>query len=812
MTNWRTVRSLKRAPVFTVAMVLTLVLGMGSMCAMFAIVYGVLLAPLPYAEPDRLVSVGLQVADQSLSQPPGLYSTYQGAARSLDGVGLYKAGTANVRTNSDNDDVENVAASWVTASTMRLLRVRPLLGRWFTSEEEVRGGPNVVIIGEAEWRSRFGSATDIVGKTLIVNDAPRVIVGVMPGSFRFPEADVRIWLPIKEKDDGSVGSFSYAGLARLASGVTPAQAQAELGSVLPRVADLYPRIPSGGSTARWLDELRPVPTVRPLRDELVGRIEQTLWMLAAAAALVLLVAWANASNLMLARADSRVLEVGVRRALGAGRLRIATHFLGESALLGAVSAVLALIATYAAVQVLVTFGPADVPRLEELAIGLPALGFLILVAILGVVICTLVPAARLLHGGVQQSLQDGTRGHSTGRARQRLRGVISTLQIAVALVVTIWSVLLFRTAVQVSQAPSGFDATHVTTARILLPLARYRDASTVAFYSRLREQVAQLPSVTSAGLVTQLPLGTGDTLQQEFQIEGRRAPVSLPVNVVSNGYFETLRIPVIAGRDFRPLESEQRLDIVISQSAAGILFGDGGGAASIGKSLSLAPNGPVYTVVGVVGDVRNRDLTLPASAAVYRPQIVPADVDSEPAPLPSMVLVARSNGSSAEVISAVKEIVRGLDPTIPIFEVQSMENVVRASTARLTLSLTLITIAAVVTSLLGGIGLYALMSYMVSLRAREFGVRIALGADPARICRLVVARGLLLAACGVGVGFVLHAFASPLLRAFLYGVKVTDPVSLAISTVMIVAAAAVAIWVPAMRAARIDPSEALRSE
>ncbi|MCF7223757.1 ADOP family duplicated permease [Lysobacter sp. TLK-CK17T] len=793
-------------------MILTLLLGIGSVGAMFTVVYGVLLAPLPYAEPDRLVGVGLQVADQPLSQAPGFYSTYERTARSLDDVGLYKAGTANVRTSSESDDVENVATSWVTASTMRLLRVRPLLGRWFTSEEEVRGGPNVAIIGESEWRSRFGSAVDIVGKTLIVNDAPRVIVGVMPEHFAFPTAAIRIWLPIKENDDGSVGSFSYAGVARLAPGVTAAQAQAELGSLLPRVAELYPRLQSGGSTARWLEDMKPMPVVLPLRDELVDRIAQTLWLLAAAAGLVLLVAWANASNLMLARADASLLEVGVRQALGASRLRIATHFLGESTLLGAISAVLALMASYGAVRALVVFGPADVPRLEELEIGLTTVSLIALVAIVGMIICMAVPAARLLQGGMHRNLQDGTRGHSTGKARQRLRTAISALQIAVALAVSIWSALLFRTALQIYQTQPGFDAAEVTTARILLPLARYRDSSTVAFYARLAEQTAQVPSVRSVGLVAQLPLGGGHTLQQDFQIEGRRAPVSLPVNIVGNGYFGAMRIPVIAGRDFRPLESEQSRDIIISRSAAGILFGDGNGTAAIGKSLMLAPNGPAYTVVGVVGDVRNRDLTIPASAMLYRPQIVPLDPDAEPGPRPSMVLVVRSSGSSGEIVSAIRKIVRGLDPAVPIFDVRSMDDVVRASTARLSLSLALITVAAAVTSLLGGIGLYALMSYMVSLRTREFGVRIALGADPGRITRLVVVRGLVLTVCGVGVGFALHASAAPFFRAFLYGVKVTDPLALAVATLMIVATAAVAIWIPAKRAASIDPAEALRSE
>ena len=813
MTIQHTMRSLLQTPAFTIAVILTLALGMGSVGSMFAIVHGVLLAPLPYGQPERLVSLGLQGADQQrMGQPPALFTTYQQFASSLDGIAYYRTGSSNVWTEGNDGAAESVVATWVTASMFSVLQFTPLLGRTFSADEEFRGGPNAVILSESEWRTRYQASPDIIGKTLVVNSAPRQIVGVMPAGFSFPTAATRVWLPVKLTDSGLVEDFSYSGIARLAPATTAEQAQSELAAVLPRIADLFPRLQSGGSTTTWLAEAKPKPVVMPLRDAVTGDIAGTLWMLAAAAGLVLLVAWANLVNLMLIRTDVRRLEFGVREALGASRWSLATLLVGESLLLGAIAGVLALLVAHGAVQLLVAFGPADVPRLAELGVGLTTAIFIALVTIVGAILGAALPMLRAQHGKLSNKLHDGARGQTGGKSRQHLRAAITIVQIAMALVVTIGSVLLLRTADRLHQVQPGFEANEVTTLRILLPLARYHNSKTVSFYAQLTDRVSQLPSVSAAGLTGQLPLGPGWALQQSYSIEGGGRTPSLPVNVISNGYFAAMRIPLLAGRDFRRLDAPQSGDIVISQRAAMTLFGDPNGAASSGKQLTLAPDGPTYTIVGVVGDVRDHDLAVAPSAMIYRPQVVPINPKVEPAPRPSMVLVVRSSGSSGAIVPAIRQILHELDPTVPIFDVQTMSDVVRGSMARRSLSLTLMTVAAAITLVIGAIGLYAVMAYMVALRTREFGVRIALGADPERIARLVVVRGLVLTACGVALGFFLYAIAAPYLRTFLYGVAVTDAATLAAATLTLVATAACASWLPARRAARIMPTEALRAE
>ena len=809
-------RSLRRTPVFTVVAILTLVLGIGSVAAAFAIVHGVLLAPLAYGNPDRLISVGLDPRSVELGriqQPPAVYFTYRRFAQRIAGIGFYRTGNANIWTRDGTEAPERVTATWVTSSTLPLLQVKPLLGRLFTSEEDRPNSQTVVVISESIWRTRFKSAPDVIGKTLYVNSLAREIVGVMPERFVFPAADTRVWMPTRlDPNSATAGDFTYSGVARLAPDATIEQAQGELASLLPRVAELFPRLESGTSTAAWLDDTKPVPVVIPLRDEITNGIARTLWMLGAAAALVLLVALANVANLMLIRADGRQLELAVREALGASRLRIVTHFLGETSVLACTAGALALAAAWGAIRALVVFGPTDVPRLDELGPSLTTVGFVVIVSVVAAIVSGAVPAFRIRRASLSINLRDGGRSDTAGMSRQRLRALIAALQIAVALVVVAGSSLLLRTFHQLYQEQPGFDAVNVMTIWTQLPFASYGDSSSVRFYGRLTEAVGQLPSVRAVGLTTPLPLGSGDARELSFGVEGQGRTLPLPVNVVDDGYFTAMRIPLIAGRVFRRLGLQRDGDIIISRRAAATIWSDPTGRAALGRRLSLDPSGPSFTIVGVVGDVRGHDLGTAPSAVVYMPQAVPVDPTREPAARRTMALVVRTSGSPTTIVPAVRQIVRDLDPTVPIFNVETMSEVVRASTARLSLMLALMTAAAAITLVLGTIGLYGVMAYSVALRTRELGIRVALGADPRHLARTVAIRGLKLIAVGVASGFVLYALAAPFLRAFLYGVTTTDPLTLIGATLALVATASLASWLPARRAARVDPVEALRTE
>ena len=806
-------RSLRRSSVFTLTVILTLTAGVASMSATFAIVYGVLLAPLPYGEPDRLVSIRLQApqADE-IELPPALQVIYDRHAQTLDGVGFHRTGSTNVWIEGDDQGADSVIGTWVSASMMPLLRIPPLLGRPFTAGEEVRGGPDAVILSEAEWRARFGAAPDVIGKTLMVNSVRRQIVGVMPARFSFPTAATRLWLPAKRTDDASVGDFIYSGVARLAPDANVEQAQRELAALLPRLSESFPRLQSGTSTAAWLADTKPTPVVLPLREDMTAGIASTLWLLAAAAGLVLVVAWANVANLLLIRADVRGPELAVRAALGAGGLRTAAPFLAEALLLGAAAGVLALTMAFGAVEALVAFGPSGIPRLAELGIGLPAVGFTLLITVLGMIVCAAVPAGRWWRRTLSLNLREGGRGASAGVSRLRVRAAIATLQIAVALVVTIGSVLLLRTAHGLSLVRPGFDGTGVVTLRIQLPFARYDETASVAFYARLIERVRELPSVRSAGLATKIPLDAGPLPEQTFQLGPDAGTRTLPVTLVDDEYFAALSIPLLAGHGYRRIELERGTDVVISRRAATTLFGDPAGTASVGKQLALASSGVTYTVVGVVGDVRHQDLATPPAPMVYRPLVVPTDPTAEPPTPRNMALLVRSTAPTEVTVPAVRRIVHELDPTVPIYKVETMSHVIDTSTPKLQLLLVLITTAAAITLLLGIVGLYSMMAYLVGLRTREFGVRIALGADPKRIARLVAKRGLSLTGAGIAAGFAVYAMSAPLLRAHLFGVTTLDPGTLLGSTLLLVIAAGFASLVPAWRAARVDPARALRAE
>jgi predicted permease len=814
-------RSLARTPVFTVTAALTLVIGIGATVAMFAIVNGVLLKPLPYGNPERLIGtwhdlppIGMSKANQTA----GTYFTYKQLARTIENIGVYQESAVNVAQSGNGSEPQRLASAWITASLIPTLQVPPLLGRSFTEAEDVPNGPMVVMISEKLWRNQFGAAANIVGRTIEVNGRSRQIVGVMPERFRFPSATIQLWIPMGLDAHGAYsGGFNYNGIARLRPGVTVADAQRDFTNVLPRVVELFPNLAPGISTRMLLDQAKPKPVLIPMREDVTGSIARTLWMVAAAAGLVLLVACANVANLILVRADGRQRELAVREALGAGRARVMAHFLAESALLAAFAGAAGLAVAWAAVRALVTAGPIEVPRLAELRIDPATVMFALVVSLLVAVVCSVIPALRIGRVKLSLALREGGRSGTAGKAQHRLRGAMVAVQIALALVVLAGSGLLLRTFQRLHAVRPGFDATNVATFWVSLPSVRYaNDSAIVRFYSQLTARVGELPGVRSAGMSSRLPLLGAGMNQNPFYVENDPTTATkippLQIYTTSDaGYFTTMGIPLLAGRTFDRIGVQRDMEAIISQRTAEQFWKDPTGRAALGKRFRSLPSGPWYTIVGVVGNARDTALAAPPSQTVYFPQAISTDTLYGQTQR-TMALVVKTVGEPTAITAAVQRVVRDLDPTLPAYDVRPMTAVLSASTAQLSFTIAILGAAALVTLLLGAIGLYGVMAYLVTLRTRELGVRIALGAQPRAVAMMMTNQGLVLTAFGIGGGLVLFALVARFLRSFLFGVAVTDPVTIGAASLMLVAIAALASWLPARRASQVDPADSLRAE
>ncbi len=814
-------RSLRRTPVFTVTAALTLVIGFGAAIAIFAVVNGVLLRPLPYGNPDRLVGAWHDLPPLDLkkaNQTASTYLTYRKLARTIEGIGIYSEGAANVAAIGGDGEPQRIAAAWITVDVIPVLQVSPILGRAFTDEEDRPKAPDVVIISESMWRSRFGADPRAIGRTMDVGGLTRQIVGVMPRRFRYPAAETQLWLPMQLDPAALSGGFNYNGVARLRSGVSATDAQREFTAVLPRIVELFPNFAPGVSTQMLMDQAKPTPVLVPMHTDVTGGIAKTLWMVAAAAALVLLVACANVTNLILVRADGRQRELAVREALGAGRARVMLHFLAESAVLTAVAGIVGFGVAWLAVRALVAAGPVQIPRLAEVRVDAAAALFTVAIVVLVAALCALIPALRIGRARLSNALREGGRGGTAGRARQRIRGALVAAQVALALVVLAGSGLLLRSFQRLHAVKPGFDPQNVSTLWLSLPRSRYvNDSATARFYAQLMDRVSALPGVHDAGVTSRLPLTSNGMNQNPFYPEDdptsfvNKIPPLQIFTTTDGGYFKAMGIPLIAGRVFDRLGVQRGSEAIISRKTAEQFWKDSTGQRALGKRFRDLPGGPLYTIIGVVGNARDTALATPPSPTVYFPQAVDANPNFSQAAR-TMAVVVRSAADPASVTRAVQRVVRELDPTLPTFDVRSMRAVFSASMAQLTFTMLILGSAAGVTLLLGAIGLYGVMAYAVTLRTRELGVRIALGAQPRSVAAMITKQGIALTAVGVAVGLALFTLAAGFLRSFLFGVAASDPATLIGASLLLVGIAGLASWVPARRAARVDPAEALRAE
>jgi len=814
-----TLRRLARAPGFTTISILTLGLGIAGTTAAFSVVNAVLLRPLPYREPERLVQLwhaapGLGMAQ--FEQSDASYIQYQDkATRSFQSLASYRTESANL---TGGQDPERVASAQVTASFLPTLGVVPALGRNFTDGEDRPGGAAVVILSNALWQRRYGGDRNIIGKPIQIDGIAREVVGVMPATFHFPAATTELWTPTAiDRAHLNTGSFNRNAIGRLRPGVTIKAAEAEMQPILMRLPDDVP----GMMTRAIFEQAKIQVTLHSLRDDVIGDIRPILFTVLGTVAFVLLIACANVANLFLVRAEARTKEVAVRSALGATPRAIVRLYLGEGLVLAAAGAALGVVLAYGALTLLLRTAPEGLPRASEIGIDLASLGLAAAIAVITGVFFSAVPFFRSGKAELTPMLRDSTRGSTSGRERQRVRNTFVVAQVALALILLVGSGLLARSFQRMRAVDPGFKPAGVLTLRLSIPEATYRTTGDIArFYHQLTTRLATVPGVQSVGTVTKLPLSEGGDNHNGAWIEDRPSTkdglpsIHLIVNA-SQDYFASMGIPLIEGRTFRDDGTDQPShEMIVSRSFARQYWPNG---SAIGKRVkSGGPEAPWSTIVGVVGDVHDEALTKPAEAAVYQP-IVTA-VQPQPGAPDSIIanntmsLTIRTSGEAMAVFPAVRREIWAIDRNLPLVNVREMSQVVESAMARTTFTLIMIGAAAGVALLLGAIGIYGVISYMVSLRTREIGVRMALGAQSTEVRRMVVRQGLALAVIGVGIGLAGALALSRLISSLLYGIAPHDPLTLGVVTVGLLAVAAVASWLPAMRAARIDPIEALRAD
>jgi predicted permease len=809
------VRRLGRATSFTALALATLALGIGANAAIFSVVEGVLLRPLPYPRPDELVGVwhaapGINIP--KLESAPALYFTYLEEGRTFQGVGLWQEGTASVTGLAEP---ERVSLLRVTYGTLPLLGVPPLLGRTFRAEEDVRGSAPSVVLSYGYWQRRFGGDPAAVGRRLTVDGEAREIVGVMPREFRFLDEHAELYLPERfERAKVTLGGFSYNSVARLKPGVTIREADADVARMLKLALERFDAPP--GFSKKMFEEARLAPALQPFKRDLLGDVDRVLWVLMATIGMVLLVACANVANLLLVRAEGRQQELAVRAALGASRSQLALEILSESVLLAALGGVLGLGLAHGLVRLLVALAPANLPRLDQIGIDAPVLLFTLAVSLAAGVLLSLVPILKYAGGRFASALRSGGRSASASRERHRARNGLVVVQVALALVLLVSSGLMVRSFRALRNVEPGF--THpeaVQTLRLSIPDKQVPEEESAArMQQAIRDRIAAIPGVVGVGLTTNVPLDGGgwhDPIYAEDKAyrEGQLPPLRL-FRFVAPGLHETLGTPLVAGRDFTWSDAYDRLPVVmVSTTLARELWGDP--RAALGKRLRESTKSAWREVIGVVADVYWDGVDQKPPATIYFPILMKEfEADGQSRSLAYVIRTPRAGAES--LLKEIRDAVWAVNPDLPLDSVRTLQGLYDRSMARTSFTMVMLALAGGMALVLGVVGIYGVISYAVSQRAREIGIRMALGARREELTRMFVRQGLVLSAVGAACGLLAALALGHVMSALLFGVAATDPLTYALTAALLVAAAGVASYVPARRVADVDPVQALRAE
>jgi predicted permease len=809
-----------------VVALLTLAIGIGANTAVFSVVNGVLLKPLAYPKPEELVAIwnaapgaaGLASVSGDLRLSPSMYVTFAEENRTFQSLGVWTERTTTVTGIAEPEQMRSV---FVSDGTLQALATPPEAGRWLGAADQITGGPETVMLGYGYWQRRFGGDRSVIGRNIRVEARPREIVGVMPKGFMFGNTDPELILPIRfERNKLMLAGFAYLGVGRLKPGVTLAQANADIGRLIPVWENSWTNGP--GTNSHSYDAWRITPALRPLKQDVTGNVGDVLWILMGTIGIVMLIACANVANLLLVRAEARRQELAVRAALGAGWQRIVRELMIESLLLGLIGGALGLGLAYAGLQWLVAMGPGSLPRLGEIAIDPRALGFAVAVSLLSGMLFGFIPALKYagprMSNALHETLRGAGRALSQGRQQHRARNVLVVAQVALALVLLVSSGLMIRTFQALRSVDPGFTRPEqIQTVRISVPSSLIPEQERVArIQNEIVDKVAAIPGVTAVGYASAMPMEgiepDWDAIKAEDKSYG---PDEIPplrfFQEISPGYFQAAGTRLLAGRDFTWTDLYGRRYVaMISQNLAHELWGTA--QAAIGKHVRTG-SGPWREVVGVVQDVRENGVHEPAPAMVYWPAYGESPYRAIPFIARTVTFAIRTERAGSEaLLTQIQQAVWSVNASLPVASVRTMRDIYDRSLARTSFTLVMLGIAGAMALVLGLVGIYGVISYAVSQRRREIGIRLALGAQQSALRRMFVRHGLMLAGIGVLIGMAAATGLSRLMKSLLFGVSPLDPLTYMAVPVVLVMAVLAASYLPARRASAVDPVEDLRAD
>ncbi len=811
------VRRLLRSPMFTVVTLITIGIGVGANTAIFSVINGILLKPLPYPDSERLVSVwqsapGIGIKD--LQASPSDYFTFREENRSFSHFGVWNGGS---RTVTGLEAPEQVQTLVVTDGTLNALGVQPILGRWFTSKDDSPGAPQTTILTYGYWQRRLGGSPSAIGRQIHVDGELAEIIGVMPQNFRFLDYKPDLIFPFQfDRAKTNLGNFSFQALARLKPGVTLAQANADLARMIPMVNAKFP--PPPGFSAKLFESARISPNVRALKQDVIGDLGKVLWVLMGSIGAVLLIACANVANLLLVRAEGRQQELAIRTALGAGSRQIAGEILTESVFLGLLGGIAGLGFAYGALRLLAKIAPANLPRIENITIDPLVLLFTFAISLFAGLLFGLIPVIKYAAPNVMAALRAGGRTLSQSRERHRAHNALVVLQTALAVVLLVSSGLMIRTFQALRHVEPGFtNPDQLQTITFTIPDAQVKEPERVIqMFQEVERKLSEIPGVRSVAFANAVPTdGNNSTdvlyVEDRTYSEGQLPPLRR-FKFVTPGFFQTMGIRLIAGRDYTWTDVHDKREVtIISENMARELWHDP--ARAIGKRIREGMKDSWREIIGVVGDVYSDGPDQKAPTAVYWPMIASNFWGNDTFVQRQAVYAIRTNRAGSEsLLKQVREAVWSVNKEVPLAHIRTMAEIYRGSMARSSFTLVMLAIAGGMALLLGIVGIYGVISYSVSQRTREIGIRIALGAQQGALKTMVVRHGLLLAGVGVALGLATAAALTRILSSFLFQISPLDPLTYLSVSAGLLAAAALASYVPAHRASTVNPVDALRAD